>query len=165
MELAPRQHLRKWKGGQPGARNLGNMIRSYRLAHPDKAVICPEIGGMDGWAMVAAGASLPPLPAGMEDELRKAIPQLEVIPPAGADAGAHFIIGDGARFLVYLLPDAAFEFDMRPAAAHDVREVDTASGRFMPGTRHIAAGERAVLASGAGRPAVFWITAKRKEIR
>jgi hypothetical protein len=38
-ELAPRQHLRLWKGGRPSAAAIAAMVREYRERFPAKAVI------------------------------------------------------------------------------------------------------------------------------
>lgn len=38
-DLAPRQHLRKWKHGRPSAGSIAAMAAEYRLRFPDKAVI------------------------------------------------------------------------------------------------------------------------------
>lgn len=37
--LAPRQHLRLWKGGRPSAQSIAGMVREYRGKFPGKAVI------------------------------------------------------------------------------------------------------------------------------
>jgi len=37
--LAPRQHLRLWKGGRPSAQSIAGMVREYREKFPGKAVI------------------------------------------------------------------------------------------------------------------------------
>jgi hypothetical protein len=44
--LAPRQHLRLWKGGRPNAASIAAMAREYRAKFPGKAVITglPEAG-------------------------------------------------------------------------------------------------------------------------
>ncbi len=38
-DLAPRQHLRWWKGGRPNAGSIAAMAREYRAKYPGKAVI------------------------------------------------------------------------------------------------------------------------------
>jgi hypothetical protein len=38
-QLAPRQHLRQWKGGRPSAASISEMAREHREKHPGKAVI------------------------------------------------------------------------------------------------------------------------------
>lgn len=38
-DLAPRQHARLWKGGQPSAASIAGMVREYREKYPGKAVI------------------------------------------------------------------------------------------------------------------------------
>jgi hypothetical protein len=62
-ELAPRQHLRKWKGGRPSVASIAGMIRDYRDRFPQKAVTTglPEAEA-DGWAIFKAGGSLPNIP-------------------------------------------------------------------------------------------------------
>jgi hypothetical protein len=44
--LAPRQHLRLWKGGKPNAATIATMALEYRTKYPGKAVISglPEAG-------------------------------------------------------------------------------------------------------------------------
>ncbi|MDQ5978063.1 MAG: hypothetical protein QG602_1035, partial [Verrucomicrobiota bacterium] len=39
QSLAPRQHLRKWKGGRPSAASIRAMAEEYRAKFPGKAVI------------------------------------------------------------------------------------------------------------------------------
>ena len=48
QSLAPRQHLRAWKGGKPSAATIAEMAREYRLKFPGKAVISglPEAGDL-----------------------------------------------------------------------------------------------------------------------
>src|SRR5262249_53576914 len=62
--LAPGQERREWRGNKSrsDAEPAGH-VRAYRLRYPGKAVIC-SFEPVNGWAAVAAGASLPALPAG-----------------------------------------------------------------------------------------------------
>jgi hypothetical protein len=39
QSLAPRQHLRQWKGGRPSAASIHAMAQEYRAKFPGKAVI------------------------------------------------------------------------------------------------------------------------------
>ncbi len=39
LSLAPRQHLRKWKGGRPNAASIAAMVADYRARFPEKAII------------------------------------------------------------------------------------------------------------------------------
>ncbi|HEU5080756.1 MAG TPA: DUF6298 domain-containing protein [Opitutaceae bacterium] len=47
-DLAPRQHLRLWKGGRPSAASIAAMAKEYRKKFPGKAVITglPEAGSV-----------------------------------------------------------------------------------------------------------------------
>src|SRR5690606_9158125 len=39
ISLAPRQNLRKWKGGRPNAASIAAMAADYRARFPEKAII------------------------------------------------------------------------------------------------------------------------------
>jgi len=61
LRLAPRQHLRAWKGPRGrSAAETARQVRETRLAHPGKAVICSSEGS-DPAAILLGGGSLAPL--------------------------------------------------------------------------------------------------------
>jgi hypothetical protein len=71
--LAPRQYIRQWKGGNPNDMNLASMAAEYRAKFPSKPVICDFDAG---WAWVCAGGSMPRLPKTTDARLLAAIPQM-----------------------------------------------------------------------------------------
>ena len=104
--LAPRQHLRAWKG--PKGRSpeqTARQVRELRVAHPGKAVICSS-DGSDPVAILLGGGSLAPLGALDDDVARAAVGML----PVAAD-------GDG----VGELRDAASGRRVVPDAVAGVR--------------------------------------------
>ena len=79
--LAPRQQLREWKGKKGRSdEQVTRQIRESRLRHPGKAVICSQ-PGVNPWAVVAGGGSIPALPSSTSSELLQRIPRLT--PTAG----------------------------------------------------------------------------------
>jgi len=158
-ELAPRQHLRNWKGGQTSPQHVANMVRQYRLAFPEKAVVCAGLGGMDGWAVLAGGGSLAPVPANMEKDIRLAIPGMEVIEPAYEDRDSQWILGDGEHYLVYAMPGVVPVVDLRDRpGTYRLRRIDRASGRFMEETDLIAGNSLAELPAGVDRMSLYWLS-------
>jgi hypothetical protein len=103
--LAPRQHLRKWKGGRPSATSIASMVREYRTKFPGKAVIA-ELNEADGWAFAFAGGSFPKLPFGTDPGLLEALARCQPSAPdaAGLDAPADAIVlsTESGECIIYL---------------------------------------------------------------
>jgi hypothetical protein len=95
--LAPRQFIRQWKGGNPNDMNLASMASEYRAKFPSKPVICDFDAG---WAWVCAGGSMPRLPRTTDAKLLAAIPQMQPWPEASKEG--HWVLREGGRqMLVY----------------------------------------------------------------
>jgi hypothetical protein len=158
QQLAPRQHLRQRRSGRPSAADVADMVRSYRARFPEKAILTGSLPGGEGWATLAAGGSIPALPAQLDPALRKAFPALRPLPRAG-DAGFE-VLGDGTgRFLVHAWPGASPRVDLGAwRGQFEVREVDRASGRTAPVTDTLQGGRVATLTGSPDTPAVYWIT-------
>ncbi len=76
LNLAPRQHLREWKGDKSRSDvQLAHWIRQYRMQFPEKAVLC-ALAPKDGWELALAGCSLPPIANSMTDAIAEVIPAL-----------------------------------------------------------------------------------------
>ncbi len=157
-ELAPRQHLRKWKGGDSSEKNVANMVRDYRLAYPGKAVTVSQIRGMEGWTMLAAGASLAPVPPLLDPAIRQAIPGMDPIPATGPDADSYWIIGDNRHFLVCALPEVEAILETPGSASFEFRQVDGATGRLMGQSKTTSPGKSTRLPALSGRLAIYWVT-------
>src|SRR5262249_33952541 len=85
--LAPRQQLRAWKGGKSRSDGaVARQVREYRARFPDKAVLC-SLRPANGWAVLAAGGSVPAPPALTHARLLAA-------PPAAKPRGAKSVTAD-----------------------------------------------------------------------
>ncbi|MDQ8197704.1 DUF6298 domain-containing protein [Pelagicoccus enzymogenes] len=77
--LAPRQEVRKWKGGRPSGDSLARMVSEYRERYPEKAVITTlEI--KDPWAYALAGGSFAPLPREIDSALHEVLGKARPLP-------------------------------------------------------------------------------------
>ncbi|MGC4074216.1 MAG: DUF6298 domain-containing protein [Nibricoccus sp.] len=147
--LAPRQHLRKWKGGRPSAASIASMVREYRAKFPDKAVIA-ELDEADGWQFVFAGGSLAKLPAGTDPALLAAIAHSRPTPPSAAiNASGDAVVLEGERgeLIVYLSKGGDFKLP-KSAASLKPYTVDLGTGAVR------ATGS---LSTPAGKAAVIWL--------
>jgi hypothetical protein len=128
VSLAPRQHMRQWRGGRPSAASIAGMVREYRARHPDKAVVSP-LEQADGWSFVAAGGSLPKLPGTTDPALLAAIARMRPIDLPGNPIGAWALASD-ERCLVVDVSGAALRLPASVASVRrlDVRVVDPATG-------------------------------------
>src|SRR5205807_2821500 len=75
--LAPRQQFREWKGNRGrSADQTARQVREYRDRYPDKAILCAD-DQVDGWAVLAAGGSIPNLPQQVDPRLLAALPHMK----------------------------------------------------------------------------------------
>jgi hypothetical protein len=75
--LAPRQQLREWTGNKSRSdAQTARQVREYRARYPDKAVLCSG-GPANGWAVLAAGGSIPKLPPVKDTRLLAALPRMK----------------------------------------------------------------------------------------
>jgi hypothetical protein len=102
QSLAPRQQLREWKGDRRRSdAQTARQVREYRSRYPDKAVLCSH-DRADGWAVVAAGGSIPNLPQRTDARLLAALPRMKPLEPAGGLAEGQWALAEpGRNYLVY----------------------------------------------------------------
>jgi hypothetical protein len=75
QNLSPRQQFREWKGTKSrSSEQTARQVREYRARYPDKAIVCAD-DPADGWAVLAAGGSIPRL-ANLDARLRAAVPRM-----------------------------------------------------------------------------------------
>lgn len=99
--LAPRQHLRAWKG--PKGRSpeqTARQVRELRVAHPGKAVICSS-DGSDPVAILLGGGSLAPLGT-LDDDVARAAAGMLPVAADGEGVGELRDAASGRR----VVPDA-----------------------------------------------------------
>lgn len=159
--LAPRQQLREWKGSK--SRSVGSVaraVREYRTKFPEKAVTV-SLDGADGWAVLAAGGSVPRLPSGTDAALLAAVPRMKPFAAAGLPEGALALANPGREYLVWLPSGGPITLDL---SGHDG---PFAAGWVGPktGTRTAApdavrGGRSVELKPPSGGPVVLWLSRK-----
>ncbi len=145
VSLAPRQHQRLWKGGQPDAASVAGMVREYRTRFPDKAVIT-DLGQAEGWSLLFAGGSFAKLPPTADCALLQAI--VGTRPMTWGGAGDAWVLGDARNRFVYLPKGGSIT--VKPQADRGtwvLLRIDLVDGSVAPA-------DEASAPSGA--PAAFW---------
>ena len=129
QNLAPRQHLRVWKG--PKDRSdaaTARQVREYRTRFPDKAIVC-DYEKLDGWAALAAGASVPPIRSTAAlQPLLAAVPKMQ---PVKSSEDQWALAEPGRNYLVYSLGDPAIRLELPSTDAEfAVRWIDPSTGEL-----------------------------------
>lgn len=150
QNLAPRQHMRKWRVGKIGFEEVYRAVREYAVAYKDKAVTYygqqyPQYG----WAVMMAGGSLPNIPVSDEAFLEATVKMRDVV-----DGGTAYkmLAGKGAGAIVMPLETADFVIKTEPGK-YRINTVDAVTGEVtysrkavtVAGEYHITAGKRNVL--------------------
>lgn len=160
----PRQYERKWRHGLPSATALAAMAHEYRVRFPNKAIIT-GLEQRDGWPFVAAGGSLPELPATTAPALRHAIAGMQ--PVAVSSPRTRHIWALGAPGQGYFLCSVG-------AAANQDITLPGASGSFVvqtinPATGTVAWSRNLFIQAGqsfslpaAGQTGVWWLVPQAK---
>lgn len=157
--MAPRQHRRAWRGGDPTGTSLAAMVHEYRSRFPAKAVITGH-NRAEGWSFVAAGGSLPKLPASTNPALLAALPRMRPLPATVHGTSKTWALGEpGRQYFLYVALGGSVALDLsRDTGRFIVRRPDPKSGVFGPPADFVTAGGRVALSAPAGSPAIFWLT-------
>jgi hypothetical protein len=157
--LAPRQQLREWKG--PRKRSIeqtARQVREYRERYPDKAVLFTG-GPDDGWAVLAAGGSLPRLPRGTDRRLLEILPRLRPLGPIRPDDRQWALGEPGRHYLAYAGPGEAIRLDLSSdRATFAVLRVDPETGRVHPTGETVPGGRVAEIPAAGPGAGVLWLT-------
>ncbi|WP_442888040.1 DUF6298 domain-containing protein [Congregicoccus parvus] len=128
VSLAPRQHMRQWKGGRPSAASIAGMVREYRTRHPDKAIVS-SLDQADGWLFVAAGGSFPKLPRTTDPALLATIARMRPTELPGNPVGAWALASsEGALVVDVSGGELRLPASFASASRVDARVVDPATG-------------------------------------
>jgi hypothetical protein len=148
--LAPRQHLRTWKGKRPSAVSIAGMVAEYRKAHPDKAVIS-NLDERDGWWFLGSGGSLPKLVSRLDEKLNAAIVRMT---PRGVG-----VLGElGAGYFV-VAGEAGVEVDLGSEhGSFHVRRVDPKTGAVSDSGKSVDGGGVVSFSGEKGAPTLRWLT-------
>jgi hypothetical protein len=157
-DLAPRQQLREWKGSKSRSdASVARAVREYRAKFPDKAVTV-SLDGASGWAVVAAGGSIPRLPAGTDPALLAALGRMKLFDTKGLPEGSLALADPGRDYLVWSPGNGSITLDLSDRSeTFAVNRLDPKSGKAVAGKP--ARGGRVVELTPPGDgPAVLWLT-------
>lgn len=154
--LAPRQQLRAWRGSKSRSdASVARQVREYRARHPDKAVVC-SLDGASGWAVLAAGGSVPDLPATADRALVAALPLMKPFESKELADGQWAIAEPGRNYLVYSASGTLIRIDLGSESGSYVgRWIDPKTGVARP-----AADDGVEFRPAGPGPAVLWVTRK-----
>jgi len=133
--------------------SIARQVREYRKRYPDKAILC-DYDGMDGWAALAAGASVPPIRGQVDAGLLAALPKMQPYEPASTPlASDQWALAEpGQNYVVYSLGEPVIRLELPSADAEfAVNWIDPSSGS-MTGGDAVRGGEvRTFTPAGRGR--------------
>jgi hypothetical protein len=159
--LAPRQQLRAWKGSKSrSGASVARQVREYRVRHPDKAVVC-SLNGADGWAVLAAGGSVPDLPATTDSALAAALPRMRPFESKLLTAGQWAVAEPGRNYLVYSASGGAIRLNLGEAPGSFVGYwIDRKTGGTRLAEGDVGGGGVAEFHSPGPGMSVLWVTRK-----
>jgi hypothetical protein len=156
--LAPRQQLRGWKGSKSRSEAaVVRAVREYRAKFPDKAVTV-SLDGANGWAVLAAGGSIPRLPPGTDPALRAAVPRMRAFELKGQPGGTLALADPGRDYLVWAPAGGPISLDL-PAQAGTFAAgwADPKTGKVLPEAAPVRGGRVTEFRPPADGPAVLWL--------
>jgi hypothetical protein len=157
-DLSPRQQLRAWEGDKGrSAESVARAVREYRTKFPAKAVTVSHDGGY-GWAVLAAGGSLPDLPRTTAPDLLAA--GLKPFESKALAKGQYALAEPGGRYLVYSA-GGPVRLDLSDrGGAFAVGWADPRTGKVSAADAPARGGRVIELRPPAAGPAVLWLTPK-----
>jgi hypothetical protein len=160
--LAPRQQLRAWKGSKSRSdASLARQVREYRARYSDKAVLC-SLSPADGWAVVAAGGSVPNLPPTTDARLLAALPAMKPFAAKGLSEQQWALAESGRNYLVCSLAGETIQLALADAAdAYAAYWVDRRTGEPRPTGVPVSVAGKVTFRIPDARPVVLWITRKQ----
>jgi hypothetical protein len=160
--LAPRQQLREWKGNKGHSdAQLARQIREYRKRYPDKAILV-SLDKAGGWAVLAAGGSVPQLPEFKNAALLEAVPRLAPFEPAGLTGGQWALAEPGRRYLVYAQHGGKIQLDLSGTQeAFTVQWINPRTGAATVANDTVKGGQLVDFASPGTAASVLWLTRKQ----
>jgi hypothetical protein len=159
--LAPRQLLREWKGSKSRSdAAVARAVREYRMKYPDKAFTV-SLDNVNGWAVLAAGGSVPRLPPTTDSALRAAVPRMKPFEPKGVPKGALALADPGRDYLVWAPGGGTITLDLSDRSeSFTAGWVDVKTGKVKAAGDPIRGGGSVELHSPGDGPAVLWLTRK-----
>lgn len=157
---APRQQLRAWKGNKSRSdAEVVRAVREYRTRFPDKAVTV-SLEGANGWAVLAAGGSIPRLASGADPSLCKALARMRPWEGKGLPSGAIAIADPGRDYLVWAPAGGPISIELHdPPKRVQAHWVNPKSGKLAAATVSVAERRTIELSPPGAGQAVLWLSA------
>lgn len=159
--LAPRQQLREWKGSKSHSdASIARAVHEYRAKFPDKAVTV-SLDGVNGWAVLAAGGSIPSLPASADTRLLAAITRMKSI-DSKEHSGDTFVVADAGRdYLAWIPRGGSVRLDLtKQDGSFAAGWIDLATGKVRPTDSAVAGGRVAEMRPPTDGSSLLWLTRK-----
>jgi hypothetical protein len=157
QSLAPRQQWRQWTGNRRRSdAQVARQVREYRDRYPDKAVLC-SLPGANGWAVLAAGGSIPNLPRLKDDRLLRALPRMKPFQVGTRPADGQWALAEpGQHYLVYCAGPGKVRLDLnKDGATYQVRRIDPRADTIGPVEAEVRG--RKVVELNVSGPGVLWL--------
>jgi hypothetical protein len=156
---APRQQLREWQGSKSRSdASLARQIREYRQRYPDKAALC-SLDPANGWAVLAAGGSVPHLPLVKHADFRAALPRMKPFAASTLTELQWAIAEPGRNYLVYSAQGQPIRLDLKATNQRFTGYwIDQKTGDLQRQTAIIPGGREVVLYPPGSASAVLWLT-------
>jgi hypothetical protein len=157
--LAPRQQLREWKGSKSrSAASVARAVREYRTKYPDKAVVV-TLDGEYGWAVLAAGGSIPSVPRGVPTGLTAAVPKMRPVDTTGLPEGAYAVGEAGQNYLVWAPSGGQIALDLtRHPGSFTATRLDPKTGKPAPSAEKLTGGRAVTVPTTGTGPVVLWVS-------
>jgi hypothetical protein len=154
--LAPRQQFRQWRGHKSrSAVQIARQVHEYRSRYPNKAILC-SLDKADGWAVLAAGGSIPNLPGLTNEQLLAALPSMT---PIVAWPGQWALAEPGRHYLVYSGGTEKIRLDLSAAPGrYTASWLNLRTGAGIPIGAPIEGGKMLELPAPGAAPSVLWLT-------
>ncbi len=160
QNLAPRQQLREWKGKKSrSAAQTARQVREYRDRYPEKAILC-SFDKADGWAVLAAGGSVPNLVLN-DGRLLAALPRMKPwTPKAGLTQGQWALADPDHDYLVYASAGGNIRLDLSGSkATYTAYWIQPRTGAVTEGEM-VRGGRMIDFPSPGSAARVLWLTRK-----
>jgi hypothetical protein len=159
QSLAPRQQLREWRGNKSRSpTQIARQVREYRRRYPDKAILC-SLDKADGWAVLAAGGSIPNLPGLNNGQLLAALPAMGPFEPATGLTSHQWALAEpGRHYLVYAGAAEKLRLDLSKApGTYTMSWVDRQTGALRPARLSVEGGRLVDLPAPGSVPGIMWL--------
>jgi hypothetical protein len=162
--LTPRQQLRAWKGNRSRSDvQTARQIREYRNRYPDKAILC-SFDKANGWAVLAAGGSIPNLPQLQDARLRSVLPRMKPFEPTESLTDRQWALAEpGRHYLVYSSAGKNIRLDLSAApGTYTVRWIDPRTGAVTEANEPVRGGKGLDVTVPKAGASVLWLTRKER---